>query len=287
MYQTLIKAPELVQKLADPNWAIVDCRFALNDLERGRHDYLRAHIPGAVYAHLNDDLSGAIVPGKTGRHPLPPVDALTRTLSAWGIDDTVQVVAYDESNGSMAAARLWWMLRWMGHDAVAVLDGGWLGWQQAGYPSAAGEESRAARTFTPRVRSELTITADEIAAHLHQPDSRLFDVRAPERYSGEQEPIDPIAGHIPGAINAPLAETLDTNGRFLPPETLNAHFQHLLGDIPSEQAVFYCGSGVSAAHGVLALAHAGLGDARLYAGSWSEWIIDPNRPIAKGGSDAE
>jgi thiosulfate/3-mercaptopyruvate sulfurtransferase len=286
VYQPLIDAAELLQKLNDPSWAIVDCRFLLADSERGRQDYLKAHIPGAVYAHLNDDLSGEIIPGKTGRHPLPSPEAFARVLSAWGIDDTVQVVAYDDSNGSMAAARLWWMLRWMGHDAVAVLDGGWKRWQQAGYPEASGAESRPARTFPPQMRGGLVVTADDVLAHAQQPGSRVIDVRAAERYRGSQETIDPVAGHIPGARNLPFTEMLEADGRFQPPERLRARFQQVLGETPPEQAIFYCGSGVTAAHALLGLAQAGLGDGRLYAGSWSEWIIDPNRPTAKGESDA-
>ncbi len=287
MYQTLIDALELVQKLGEPSWAIVDCRFVLAESERGRQDYLKAHIPGAVYAHLNDDLSGEIIPGKTGRHPLPSPEAFATTLSSWGIDSSVQVIAYDDSNASMAAARLWWMLRWMGHDAAAVLNGGWKAWQQAGYPEASGAESRPARTFIPQVRRELVVTADDVVAQVHQPGFRLVDARAAERYRGEQEPIDPVAGHIPGALNLPFTDLMEADGRFQPPEALRARFQPLLGETPSEETIFYCGSGVTAAHAALAFAHAGLGDGRLYAGSWSEWITDPNRPRATGGANAE
>ncbi len=282
MYHTLISASELAQNLAAPDWAIIDCRFSLADSERGRQDYLQAHIPGAIYAHLNEDLSGEIIPGKTGRHPLPPIEQFAQVLSRWGIDEHVQVVAYDASGGAMAAARLWWMLRWLGHEAVAVLDGGWQHWQQAGYPVASGAEQRAAAHFTPQVRREAVVTANELVARLHDPALRLVDVRSAERYRGEQEPIDPVAGHIPGAINAPYSELIGTDGRFLPPEALRAHFQHLLGNSAPEQTAFYCGSGVTAVQGLLALAHAGLGAGRLYAGSWSEWITDPNRPVARG-----
>ncbi len=281
-YQTLISAKELAGTRLSPDWAIVDCRFLLRDSERGRHDYEQAHIPGAVYAHLNEDLSGDIVPGKTGRHPLPSVEKLARTLSNWGIDSAVQVVAYDDRDGSMAAARLWWLLRWLGHDAVAVLDGGWQQWRQAGYPVASGVESRAPRTFLPQVRGELAVTAEDVLAMAHRPDLRLIDARSGERFRGEQEPIDPVAGHIPGAVSAPYTEMLDAEGRFLPAQALRTHFQQVLGDTPPDQAVFYCGSGVTAAHELLALAHAGLGTGRLYAGSWSDWITDPSRPRATG-----
>jgi thiosulfate/3-mercaptopyruvate sulfurtransferase len=282
VYQTLLSASELVDKLAAPDWAIIDCRFSLADSERGRRDYLQAHIPGAIYAHLNEDLSGPIVPGKTGRHPLPELADFAQTLSRWGIAPGVQVVAYDDSGGSIAAARLWWMLRWAGHDAAAVVDGGWQAWQQARYPMASGQESRVPSVFIPQQRNELVATTADVAAALHDPSFRLFDVRSGERYRGEQEPIDPIAGHIPGALHAPFSDTLGADGHFLPQQELRRRFQQLLDDTPPERAIFYCGSGVTSAQSLLAVAHAGLGDGRLYAGSWSEWIIDPNRPIAKG-----
>ncbi|HEX6607765.1 MAG TPA: sulfurtransferase [Chloroflexia bacterium] len=282
VYSTLISAADLRPHLGEADWAVVDCRFALNEPERGRHDYLAAHIPGAVYAHLTEDLSGPVVPGQTGRHPLPEVDRFAQVLAGWGIDARVQVVAYDASGGSMAAARLWWMLHWLGHEAAAVLDGGWPAWQAAGYPEASGPEHRTPRTFTPHVHSELVLSSAEVAARLHDPRTRLLDVRAAARYRGEQEPIDPVAGHIPGAASAPYEDTLDTAGRFRAPEELRARFQGLLGAAPPEGAVAYCGSGVTAAHTLLALTHAGLGPGRLYAGSWSEWITDPARPIATG-----
>ncbi len=282
MYQTLISASELVQKLAAPDWAIIDCRFSLAESEQGRQEYLQAHIPGAVYAHLNEDLSGEVIPGKTGRHPLPAIESFTQTLSRWGIAEHVQVVAYDASGSSMAAARLWWMLRWLGHEAVAVLDGGWQSWQSAGYPVASGMEQRAPASFTPHVRQQAVATAEQVSTVLQDASIRLVDVRSAERYRGEQEPIDPVAGHIPGAVNAPFNELLDAEGRFLPPHELRARFQQMLGTTAPQQAIFYCGSGVTSALELLALAQAGLGDGRLYAGSWSDWITDPNRPIARG-----
>jgi thiosulfate/3-mercaptopyruvate sulfurtransferase len=281
VYSTLIAAADLRPHLGEADWAVVDCRFALNATERGRSDYLAAHIPGAVYAHLDEDLSGPVVPGRTGRHPLPDVDWVAGILSGWGIAAGVQVVAYDDSGGSMAA-RLWWMLHWLGHEAAAVLDGGWPAWQEAGYPEASGREQRAPRTFRPQVHPELVISSAEVAARLHDPRTRLLDARAAVRYRGEQEPIDPVAGHIPGAASAPYTENLDAAGRFRSPEELRARFADLLGATPPEGAVAYCGSGVNAGHTLLALAHAGLGMGRLYAGSWSEWIADPARPIATG-----
>lgn len=281
MYTTILSLADLAPHLGDDAWAVVDCRFSLGDPARGRRDYLTAHIPGAVYAHLDEDLSGPVVPGHTGRHPLPDVDRLAKTFSAWGIGDGVQVVTYDDAGGSVAA-RLWWLLRWLGHDAVAVLDGGWPRWQQEGLPVRSGEESRPPRAFTPRPRPGLLADATEVERLRRDPSSRVLDARAAERYRGEIEPIDPVAGHIPGAGSAPFSENLDPDGYFRTPEELRARFDRICGNVPPERVVHYCGSGVTAAHNVLAMAHAGLEGARLYAGSWSEWITDPDRPVVAG-----
>ena len=278
-YTTLINATELRSRLEEPDWRVIDCRFDLAETEAGRRAYQAGHIPGALYAHLDEDLSGPIIPGQTGRHPLPPVETLARTFSSWGIDDRVQVVAYDALNGAVAA-RLWWLLRWLGHEAVAVLNGGWQGWQAEGHPVSAEKPVQPARTFTPRPRLELLANVTDILATRDNPAYRLFDARSADRYRGENETLDPVAGHIPGAISAPFAENLDAQGHFLPKAALQARFQDLLGTVPPERAIFYCGSGVTAAHNLLALAHADLGEGRLYAGSWSEWITDPTRPIA-------
>ncbi len=284
-HTTLLAPSDLRAHLDDPAWAIVDCRFSLADTERGRRAYREAHIPGAVYAHLDDDLSGSIVPGVTGRHPLAAVDAFAQTLSAWGIDAGVQVAAYDDFGGGIAA-RLWWMLRWLGHDAVAVLDGGWPAWQQNSFPTRSGEETRLPRAFVPQPRPEWIVGVDEVNVRRADPSYRLLDARAAERYRGEHEPIDPVAGHIPGAISAPFANNLDADGCFLPPEALRARFEALLGDATPERTICYCGSGVTAAHNLLALAHAGLGEARLYPGSWSHWITDPERPVERNPTRA-
>lgn len=281
-YTTLISASELFGHITDQDWAIVDCRFSLDDTERGRRDYLQAHISGAVYAHLNKDLSGQIIPSKTGRHPLPKPETFAKTLSNWGIDAGVQVVAYDDKGGAMAAARLWWMLRWVGHNAVAVLNGGWPHWQKNDYPIANSIETRKPRVFTPRVRNDLLFSSVDVLKILHNPNFRLIDSRSADRYRGENETIDPVAGHIPGALSVPFSNNLGSDGLFLSPDDLKARFQRLLGDVPAERTVFYCGSGVTASHNLLALAHAGLEDARLYAGSWSEWIANTDHPITKG-----
>ena len=280
-YTTLISTADLAQHLTDPKWAVVDARFSLTETEAGRRDYQAAHIPGAVYAHLDEDLSGPIIPGRTGRHPLPAIEVFAKTLSHWGIEAGTQVVVYDGAGGSVAG-RLWWMLRWLGHDAAAVLDGGWARWLKEGRPAKAGVESRPARAFSPHPRPELLAGLEEVADMGQKAEARLVDARAWERYRGEQETIDPVAGHIPGAMCLPITENLGPEGLFLPPTMLRQRFEAMLGGLRPEQVVFYCGSGVSAAHNILAMAHAGLDGSRLYVGSWSEWIADPGRPVATG-----
>ena len=282
-HTTLISTNELANHLNDPNWVIVDCRLSLADTERGRRDYQRSHIPGAVYAHLDEDLSGPIISGKTGRHPLPDIDLFVQTLSRWGIDADVQVVVYDDSGGGIAA-RLWWMLRWLGHDAAALLDGGWPLWQSEERQTRAGIEKRAGRQFIPHLRPEMLMTVEDVTEALHDRDFKLFDSRTADRYRGENETIDPIAGHIPGAVSAPYPDNLGPDGLFRAPEELRTRFQQLLNGAPSEHVTFYCGSGVTAAHNVLAMVHAGFKQPRLYAGSWSEWITDRDRPIAVGNA---
>ncbi len=281
-FSTLISTDELARHLGDPDWAIVDCRFQLKDPEYGRRGYEQAHIAGAVYAHLNDHLSGPIVPGKTGRHPLPSIEDTAQIFSSLGIDADVQVVAYDDLGGALAASRLWWMLRWLGHEPVAVLDGGWQKWLNEARPTRSGIETRRARHFSPRVKSDLVVDANDILGSIGNPKFRLFDSRTADRYRGENETIDPVAGHIPGAISAPYPENLEPDGTFKPREALREKYQALLGNHPAEKSAFYCGSGGTAPHNILAMLYAGLGEARLYAGSWSDWILDPQRPIKTG-----
>jgi len=281
-FTSLIRADELAQHLFDPDWIIVDCRFSLANLERGRLNYLKAHIPGAIYAHLDEDLSAPIIPGKTGRHPLPSAEEAARRFGQMGVGPGMQVVAYDDLGGALAAVRLWWMLRWLGHDAVAVLDGGWKRWVKEGRPVTGGSETRPSRTFPFKERKELSFTTEEVDALRRKPDYRVFDARAYERYLGQNETIDPVAGHIPGAYSASYAENLIADGDFRPPEELRQHYESLLGGIAAEKAIFYCGSGVTSIHNILAMQYAGMGEARLYAGSWSEWITDRSRPVAIG-----
>ncbi|MCP4165214.1 MAG: sulfurtransferase [Chloroflexi bacterium] len=279
MYTTLISTGELSEHLTDPDWVVVDCRFSLADTSRGRDDYAVSHIAGAVYAHLDDDLSGDIIPGQTGRHPLPDPETFARLLGTWGIAAGTQVVAYDDFGGGIAA-RLWWMLRWLGHEAVAVLDGGWPAWKGEGRATASGRETKPTREFVPNPQVDMILTAGEVESIRLDPDYCLIDARAAERYRGETEPIDPVAGHIPGAVNLPWPANIDAGGRFLPKEALRARYQPLIQDYPPQRIVCYCGSGVTACHTLLAMAYVDLGHARMYAGSWSEWITDSDRAIA-------
>lgn len=277
VFTTLIDVPSLHARLDDASLTIVDTRFNLMDVDEGRNAYASAHIPGAVYAHLDDDLSGPPLTD-AGRHPLPSAEALEALFSRLGIDAESQVVVYDQRDG-MVAARLWWMLRYMGHAAVAVLDGGWKAWTAAGHATRGGTETRAASAFHGAPRREWLVTVDQV------PSARcLIDARDGRRYRGEQEPLDRIAGHIPGAVNRFFGENLDGDGYFLPPAALADGLATLLAGTPVEEAVFYCGSGVTACHGLLAARHAGLGDGRLYVGSWSEWCSDAERPVATGAA---
>jgi thiosulfate/3-mercaptopyruvate sulfurtransferase len=281
-YTVLISTEELAPHLGDADWAIIDCRFRLDNPAFGRQAYSEAHIPGAIYAHLNEELSGPIVPGQTGRHPLPAIEQFVETLSTWGIDERVQVVAYDDMGG-MIAGRLWWMLRWLGHFNVAVLDGDFRHWQKEEQPLTSGVEQRPRRRFLPYPQPHMQVSRADVIAHLSDPQFQLFDSRDEKRYRGEPNPLDTISGHIPGAQSAFYGRNLAENGKFLPPETLRERFAALLHDRPVEECVFYCGSGVSLHHNLLALEHAGFAPgARVYIGSWSDWTNDPTRPVATG-----
>ena len=285
-YTTLISPDELTPHLEDPQWVVVDCRFDLSDPERGEQDYVKAHIPGAVYAHLNRDLS-AVPTGTNGRHPLPTIEALISTFSQWGIGESVQVVAYDDRGGSFAS-RLWWCLRYMGHISVAVLNGGFPSWERAGFPTTSGVENRSPRSFKHRIQEDMLVHLDQLQTMIGSSDILLLDARAPERYRGEEEPIDPIAGHIPGAMNRFWGLNLDEDDSFLPPATLRTEFERILGTASPQSVIGYCGSGVTSCHNLLAMTYAGLRGARLYLGSWSEWCADQARSIETGtGSQPE
>jgi thiosulfate/3-mercaptopyruvate sulfurtransferase len=276
-FMTLISTAALALHLEEPAFVVVDCRFKLDDPAWGEREYQSRHIPGAMYAHLDRDLSG-VKTGTNGRHPLPPVDAFARTLGRLGIAEGVQVVAYDQDSG-MFASRLWWMLRWLGHDAVAVLDGGFSRWDAEDRPTAAGIETQPAAAFTPRVRGDMLVDVATVEALAASRSKTLVDARAPQRYRGEVEPLDRVAGHIPGARNHFYQLNVDEQGRFHTPEELRARFRDVVAGTPPNEIVCYCGSGVTACHNLLALEHAGINGARLYAGSWSEWSADPARPV--------
>ena len=274
-YTTLIATDILASEISNPDWVIIDCRFSLTDTKKGAEDYKTSHIPGARYAHLDRDLSSKIVPGTTGRHPLPNIDVFAEKLGAWGIDNATQVVAYDDMGGPFAA-RLWSMLRWLGHDAAAVLDGGWPKWIKEGRPVSRTVPARQTKKFIPHPNAHFKVNGEEVHRATQNPSICLLDARASERYAGTHEPIDPVAGHIPSALSFPWMDNLDANQCFLPPDALRKRF----AGINTATAILYCGSGVTAAHNLLAIAHAGLPLPRLYAGSWSEWITSPHHEIA-------
>ena len=299
MYTTLIEPEELAAPLARnatatsgwavADWVILDCRFDLARPDWGAAAYAAGHIPHALYAHLDRDLSG-VISAQTGRHPLPTPEQLVATLGRWGIDDKVQVVAYDQGNGAYAA-RLWWLLRWLGHRHVAVLNGGFAAWQQAGLPVDTAPGQRESRAFVPHPATGQVVSTTALesalqAGELQGGRSMLVDARAADRFAGENETIDPVAGHIPGAHNHPFARNLDSQGRFLPAGELRKRWEATLGGGAHEaqHVIAMCGSGVTACHNLLALEVAGLHGARLYAGSWSEWIRAPQRPVARGTS---
>jgi thiosulfate/3-mercaptopyruvate sulfurtransferase len=279
----LIHADELLPHLSDPNWAIVDCRFQLEDTDAARWDYLVAHIPGAVYAHLDWDLSG-FKTGRNGRHPLPAVEAFCSTLGSWGITPETQVVAYDATGGGIAAARLWWMLRYLGHTRVALLDGGWNAWLTQGHRSRAGNERRQSTEYRGRPDPGMTCDIDFVAHAAQSPDWAVIDARGPTRYRGEEEPIDPVAGHVPGALNGFWKDSLAPDGTLLPREELRARFTSLIAGVPPDHVITYCGSGVSAAFVIFAMELAGLPGAKLFPGSWSEWSNDRSRAVATGST---
>lgn len=277
-WTTLVQAETLAVGLNRPDLVIVDCRFSLLDPNVGEHAYLTSHIPGAAYAHLERDLSD-MSPHGDGRHPWPPADMFTAKLSRWGIEPTTQVVAYDDGDGAHAA-RLWFLLRMLGHEKVAVLDGGWARWTQLGLPVSSTPRAPAASHYRAVYDMSRLFDANALQAHLDN-GGMLVDARAAPRFRGEEEPIDRVAGHVPGAVNRPYASNL-ADGRFKPPAQLADEYRALLGEHASDQVVMMCGSGVTACHNLLAMERAGLKGAILYTGSWSGWISDPSRRVATG-----
>jgi thiosulfate/3-mercaptopyruvate sulfurtransferase len=279
-YTTLIGTAQLAQHLGDPAFVIVDVRHDLAHPERyGEEAYAKAHLPGAVFVHLDRDLCAAKT-GRNGRHPLPTPEAAAAVFGRLGIDGARQVVVYDQRDG-MYASRLWWMLRWLGHDKAAVLDGGFAKWLHEGRPVTAEPPAARPTTFVP-AHVLPTVNATGVAASLPRHDLLLLDARAAERYRGDVEPIDALAGHIPGALNRPYARNLAADGTFRPPHELRSEVDSILHGRAAGDVVHYCGSGVSACHNLLAMTIAGYPLTRLYPGSWSEWSADLKRPMAKG-----
>jgi thiosulfate/3-mercaptopyruvate sulfurtransferase len=262
---------------------LLDCRFDLAKPAAGRQAYLTAHIPGARYADLNLDLAAPIT-ADSGRHPLPLPEVLAERFASFGIGDDMQVVAYDDANGSLAA-RAWWLLRWLGHERVAVLDGGLKAWLASGGAVESGEpgsEAACAARFTTRLRAESAVSAADVQRALRDPNRLLVDARAPERFAGTVEPLDPVAGHVPGAVNHPFSGNLAADGRFVRSAELRRRWLERLAGTAPGNVILMCGSGVTACHNLLAMELAGLQGAKLYPGSWSEWIRDPQRPVARG-----
>lgn len=280
-FETVIEASDLLPILTDPNLAVFDCRFSLQDPEQGRKEYLKGHIPGAVYLDLDHDLSGKIIPGKTGRHPFPEADEFAARLSAWGVGPRTQVIAYDDLSGAIAA-RLWGLLRWLGHKKAAVLSGGWRGWVDQGNPISREITQRSTCVFQAKPIEDFLLTADDVAELLSRKDYLIVDSRSKPRYLGIEEPIDEIAGHIPGAVSFPYEENLGPEGYFLSKAELKIRFEEAFGQQPSEKMVFYCGSGVTSIHNLIALLSIGKDLPKLYPGSWSDWILNPERGIEKG-----
>ena len=278
-FATRVSTEQLAARLGDPAWVVFDCRHDLFEPDAGAADYAHAHIPGARFLHLDRDLS-APKTGRNGRHPLPDPAAAAHTLGAAGVARGTQVVAYDAQDG-VNAARLWWMLRWLGHEAVAVLDGGWPKWLREKRPCDARVPGPTPPALACRPGQGAVDTA-YVQTHLQDDRMVLIDARSPARFRGETEPIDPVAGRIPGSVCRFFKQNLDAEGCFRPGAELRAEFEALLAGRPAAAAVHSCGSGVSACHNLLAMEIAGLPGSRLYAGSWSEWIADPARPIARG-----
>jgi thiosulfate/3-mercaptopyruvate sulfurtransferase len=276
-YRTIISVDELHRGLNDADLVLFDCRHELMNHDAGARAYAQSHIPGARFAHSEKDLAGPKT-GRNGRHPLPDPPTFMAWLGRNGVDGAKQVVAYDFAAGS-ASARLWWMLRWVGHERVAVLDGGWEAWVRAGFPVTAESPRVTAVAFVGQPRP-VSVDVEFVRAHLTDPSVVLLDARSAERFKGLTEPIDPVAGHIPGARNRLFKDNLRADGHFKPPEELRHAFTALLAGARPDQVVHQCGSGVSACSNLLAMEIAGLTGSRLYPGSWSEWVADPARPIA-------
>lgn len=281
-FTTLISVSDLAAHVRDPKWVICDCRHDLASYEAGRRAYAAAHLPGARFLHLDEDLSGPKT-GLNGRHPLPHPITFTLRLAALGIDNNTQVIGYD-AMGGVFASRLWWMLRWVGHRNVAVLDGGIDAWVKAGHPVTADLPVVKPVRFNPSPSPQLAVSASDVAANLDHRKLQLIDARSPDRFRGENETLDPVAGHIPGAANRFFKDNLAADGCFKPAAALRQEFATILGARGPADIVHQCGSGVTACHNLLAMEAAELQGSRLFPGSWSEWVSDRKRPVAVGNS---
>ena len=277
-FSTVVSCATLAEHLNDPDWRVFDCRHLLSDVGYGEKAYGEGHLPGAFFLHLDRDLSGPMT-GRNGRHPLPDPHALARKLSAAGVSATTQVVAYDDAGG-MIAGRLWWLLRWIGHERVALLDGGFNQWVKEGRELSCEAPSSAHADLDVNLH-DWVVTTEDVLANLDRQAFCVVDARGPDRFRGENETIDPVGGHIPGARNRFFRDNLDADGCFRPAAELRKEYLALLAGFEPQQAVMQCGSGVTACHNLLAMEVAGLHGARLYAGSWSEWCSDPARPVAR------
>ncbi|MDB5803631.1 MAG: Rhodanese-like protein [Betaproteobacteria bacterium] len=280
IYTTIVDASVLSRHLDDPNWIVLDCQHDLMKPGWGREAYAAGHIPGAQFVSLDDDLAGA-KNGSNGRHPLPSVESLTALFSRLGISEGKQVVVYDSAQ-SMYAGRAWWCLKWMGHQAVAVLDGGLGKWKLDGRALSTDMPAARPATFVARINAAIKVEGDEVAARMKDGSARIIDARAPDRYDGSAETIDPVGGHIPGAVNRFWKSNVNPDGTFKPAAVLRAEFEALLAGKTPAEVIQQCGSGVTALHNFVAMEIAGLSGSRLYPGSWSEWCANPARPVATG-----
>lgn len=276
LYETIISAQDLADNLDNPKWVILDARFNIDSEDEAKLSFPSEHIVGAQQADLADHMAGEIIPGKSGRRPLPPLDQFEQTIRSWGIDNDSQVVVYDSMNGIMAAARLWVLLNWAGHTKVALLDGGYQAWQAAGLPVDSAVKVPPTGTFTANFRPELIAELAEVEAATEDPSVLLFDSRS---LSDGIPSHDAIRGRIPSSGAADRALNSTSDGKWRTSEELKAHYDDVIGQAAPEQVIFYCGSGVTAAQNLVGMAHAGFRGAKMYPGSWSQWILDPERQI--------
>ena len=278
-YKTIISAKNLIENINDPNYRLFDCRCDIKDTAYGLEAYNEGHIPGAIFIDVDNDLASE-KNSTSGRHPLPNIEDIAYKLSKWGVSDNTQVVIYDDAGGAFAS-RMWWIMKWLGHANVAVLDGGIGSFIAMGHKLTSEYSQTISSNFVPSVDNGMHVDVKEVENVQYQLDRILIDARSKERFLGIKDPVDNVCGHVPGAISSPLSLNLNKNGLFRSPEELKLHFSKLLGEIKPENVISMCGSGITACHNLLAMEIAGFTGAKLYVGSWSEWITDPNRPIAK------